>query len=181
MSGAWGVFWIFTIPIGGGIPAGVLMARDRGIPWPGMMVLYFLSDVLLAIVFEPVLKLMSAGARRLPRLEQAAVVFRLALERTTSHYGSAGGPLALIMVAFGVDPMTGRAAAAAAGHGFLAGWAIAITGDMMYFTVLMVSTLWLDSYLGNGLWTTIIMLALMFFLPTLLKKRAPAVAPVSSP
>jgi hypothetical protein len=41
--------------------------------------------------------------------------------------------------------MTGRAAAKAAGHGFLPGWAIAITGDMIYFVVLMASTLWLQA------------------------------------
>jgi len=56
------------------------------------------------------------------------------------------------------------------GHGFFAGWAIAITGDMFYFALIMVSTLWLNSILGNGTWTTIIIMAGMFILPELIKR-----------
>ena len=80
------------------------------------------------------------------------------------------GPLGLILVSFSVDPMTGRAAAAAAGHGFVPGWALAITGDMFYFAMLMVSTLWLDDVLGNERWTIGLMLLVTLFLPTLLRR-----------
>jgi len=61
----------------------------------------------------------------------------------------ARGPFGLILVSFAVSPTTGRAAAATAGHGFLPGWALAITGDMAYFVLLMVSTLWLSNVLGS--------------------------------
>ena len=118
------VLMIFLIPIGGGIPAGVLLARDRGLAWPVAMGLYFISDVILAFCFEPVLGLVVAMGRRIPRLARASEAVRLAMAKTTAHYGAAGaGPFALVMIAFGVDPMTGRAAAAAAGHGFISGWA----------------------------------------------------------
>ena len=43
--------------------------------------------------------------------------------------------------------MTGRAAATAAGR--VPGWAIAIAGDIFHFTVLMISTLWLNDVLGD--------------------------------
>ena len=92
------------------------------------------------------------------------------VKRTTEHYGTAGGPLALIMVAFGVDPMTGRAAAAAAGHGFVSGWSIAITGDMMYFALLMVSTLWLNDVLGDERLTIGAMLVVMLVVPGIIRR-----------
>src|SRR5262249_8686034 len=41
--GALGAFLLFCVPIGGGIPAGVLMARTAGVSPPVMAVLYFLS------------------------------------------------------------------------------------------------------------------------------------------
>ena len=48
-----------------------------------------------------------------------------------------------------LDPTAGRAAAAAAGHGFVPGWTLAIIGDMIYFVLLMASTLWVSSVVGD--------------------------------
>jgi hypothetical protein len=66
--------------------------------------------------------------------------------------------------------MTGRAAAAAAGHGFISGWAIAITGDMIYFAVIMASTLRLNSILGDPNRTMAVILAAMFILPIIVRR-----------
>lgn len=170
MTGWWAVFLLFTIPVGGGIPAGVLLAKQRGVGWPAMELLYFLSDVVLAAVFEPVMLLLIAGARRQPALARVKDVLKETVRRTTSNFGATGGPLSLVLIAFGVDPMTGRAAARAAGHGFLSGWAIAIAGDMMYFTVIMASTLWLNSVLGDGTKTMVIIMIAMFAGPELVKR-----------
>ncbi len=166
---AWEVFLLFTIPIGGGIPAGVLLAKTRGLSWLLMEGLYFLSDVALACVFEPVMLLVIAGAKKSERLRRAADLMRQAMHRTTAPYGTAAGPLALILIAFGVDPMTGRAAAKAAGHGFVAGWALSITGDMMYFTVIMASTLWLNRWL-DATKTMVIILIAMLVVPGLIRR-----------
>jgi hypothetical protein len=171
MSGAWDVFLLFTIPVGGGIPAGVLLARKSGIGWPAMEALYLVSDVALALVFEPMMLLLSRVARRFQSLSRVADAFRESMRRSAARYGTAAGPLALVLIAFGVDPMTGRTAAAAAGHGFFSGWALAITGDMMYFTVIMISTLSLRSVLGDGTATTVVILLLMMGVPYLLRRR----------
>jgi hypothetical protein len=163
---------LFLIPIGGGIPAGVLLGRDSGIAWPAMAGLYFVSDVVLAICFEPVLRLLVAVGRKIPPLARASEAVRLAMLRTAAQYGSAGaGPITLILIAFGVDPMTGRAAALAAGHGFVSGWAIAIAGDMLYFLVIMVATLKLNRFLGGDPTMTVgaVLLAMML-LPVLLRR-----------
>jgi len=169
-AGAWGVLLLFTVPIGGGIPAGVVLAAHHGIGWPVMLALYFVSDVILACVFEPLMNLLIAAGRKVPALGRVGDAVRRVVRQSAAGYGSALGPLALILIAFGVDPMTGRAASHAAGHGFVSGWALAITGDMMYFTVLMVSTLWLNSVLGDGTLVTVVMLAAMFIVPALLRR-----------
>lgn len=170
LSNAWQVLRLFLIPVGGGIPAGVLLARDLGLAWPIMAVLYLISDVILACVFEPLMLLFIRAARNSRFLTQMREAFRHSMKKTTAHYGTSLGPLSLILIAFGVDPMTGRAAAAAAGYGFVKGWMIAIAGDMIYFAVLMVSTLWLDHVMGNETQTTLIILLGMFIVPGLVRR-----------
>jgi hypothetical protein len=169
--GGWqGVLLLFLVPVGGGIPGGVLMAHARGIAWPIMMALYLVSDVILAFVFEPMLRMIAHIGRRVPAIGRFVQAMRTNARATADKYGSSGGAVALVLVSFGVDPMTGRAAAAAAGHGFLPGWAIAITGDMFYFALLMVTTLWVGSTVGDDRLTIGIMLVVMFVLPSVLRR-----------
>lgn len=169
-TSAWEVLVLFLIPIGGGIPGGVLLARNRGLSWLTMLVLYFISDVILACIFEPMMLFIIAGSKKVPFLVRFTEVMKKSVKKTTSNYGTTLGPLKLIMVAFGVDPMTGRAAAKAAGHGFVTGWMLSITGDMLFFALLMVSTLWLDNILGDGNKTTLIILVLMMVVPSLVRR-----------
>jgi hypothetical protein len=164
------VFTLFLIPIGGGIPAGVILAKARGFDWRIMMLLYFMSDLVLACVFEILMHMFIDGARRSPFLGRWAVAYKESLRRSGLNYGISTGPFALILISFGVDPMTGRAAARVAGHGFLSGWAIAICGDMIFFTLIMVSTLWLNSILGDGTLTAVIIMIAMIGLPVLIER-----------
>jgi hypothetical protein len=130
-----------------------------------MMVLYALSDVLLALVFEPLMLWVMYRGKRSPSLTRFLAAMKESIRKTAPQFGHPLGPLSLVTIAFGADPMTGRVAAKAAGHGFITGWLIAITGDMIYFSVLMISTLWLSDMLGDGTWTTIIIVALMLVVP----------------
>lgn len=168
-TGAWGVLLLFLVPVGGGIPAGVLLGRDGGVSPLAMLVLYFVSDWILAVVFEPMLLGLRWLGRRIGFFGRLAHGFRTLIARTGMQEGNRG-PLGLILVSFSIDPMTGRAATAAAGHGFFPGWMLAITGDMFYFAMLMVSTLWLDHTLGNERWTIGIMLLVTLFLPSLVRR-----------
>lgn len=170
LKNLWDVLLIFLIPFGGGIPAGVMLAQSRGIAWPVMMFVYFISDIILACAFEPVMLLFIKYGKRFQFLAKLSEVMKLTIEKTIKHYGNSSGVFALIMIAFGVDPMTGRAVAVAAGHGFIVGWMIAIAGDMIYFTMLMVSTLWLKSVIGDGTWTMVIIFALMMVIPNIFRK-----------
>ncbi len=171
------VLKLFIIPVGGGIPAGVLLAQAKGVAWPLTALLYLVSDMALAVAFEPVLRILTAVARRIPFLTRFTALLKAATARSTAHLGgTSSGPLALIMVSFGVDPMTGRATAHAAGHGFISGWAIAIAGDMLYFTVIALSTVHLNHYFKDPNTTMLIVLAAMFLLPVLVRSVRSRVA-----
>jgi hypothetical protein len=89
-----------------------------------------------ALVFEPLLLLFIAASKRSKKLQLIGEAFKRSTQNTLLRYGNKVGALALITIAFGVDPMTGRSAAVAVGHGFFMGWIFAITGDMLYFGVL---------------------------------------------
>lgn len=167
---SWDVFLLFAIPIGGGIPAGVVLAQSKGIGWIAMTILYFISDVCLAFVFEPCMKVFGYFAKRSEFLQRFVENMKLTTNKTIAAYGQNPGPFLLVLIAFGVDPMTGRAAALSQGHNFLTGWAIAITGDMIFFGVVMVSTIWLNNILGDGTWTAIIIMVLMLGIPALIRK-----------
>lgn len=165
------VLKLFIIPVGGGIPAGVLLAQTRGVTWPLVALLYLVSDILLAVAFEPILRLLAFVCGKVQFLDRFGSILKAATSRSVSHFGGpAAGPFALIMIAFGVDPMTGRASALAAGHGFIAGWGIAIAGDMLYFAVIALTTLRLNSYFQNPNTTMLIVLAAMFLVPILIRR-----------
>ncbi|GFO54386.1 hypothetical protein GMSM_13930 [Geomonas sp. Red276] len=165
------IFKLFLLPVGGGIPAGVLLAKTKGVAWPLTSLLYLVSDLVLAVAFEPLLKLMVALGGIIPLVRKFALALKATTARSVAHFGgTTTGPLGLVMVAFGVDPMTGRASALAAGHGFVTGWAIAIAGDMLYFGVIAVTTLRLNSYIRDPNITMIIVLAAMFFVPVLVRR-----------
>jgi hypothetical protein len=164
------VLLLFLLPVGGGIPAGVLLAHSRGLGWPLTAGLYFVSDVILALAFEPILRLLVVLGRRVRFLARLGEAMRVAMARTSSHFiGTGAGPFALVMIAFGVDPMTGRASALAAGHGFVAGWAFAIAGDMLYYAVIAITTLRLSSVIRNPNVTVGIVLGGMFAAPFLVR------------
>jgi len=171
------VLMLFLIPVGGGIPAGVLLAAKTGLAWPVTAGLYFTSDVMLAFAFEPILRLLAALGRRVHFLARMGDAMAASMERIASHYGGrAAGPFTLVMIAFGVDPMTGRAAAMAKGHGFAAGWAVAIAGDMLYYSVVAVTTLRLNAYVKDPNTAMVIMLGLMIVVPLVVRRARGLVA-----
>lgn len=170
LSNAWEVLVLFLIPIGGGIPAGVVLAHQKGFVWPVMAVLYFISDVILALVFEPLMIHFLKASRRSPALARVREALVQSTSKSVGRMGISPGPFTLIMITFGTDPMTGRSVAKAAGHGFLTGWTLTIIGDMLFFFVLMASTLWLNNVLGDGTWTAILITVAMLAIPALVRK-----------
>ena len=164
------VLMLFLLPIGGGIPAGVLLARAKGLAWPMTAGIYLVSDVILALAFEPILRLLFAWGRKVPLLVRLGTVMKATMTRSVAQLsGTGAGPISLVMLAFGTDPMTGRAAALAAGHGFLTGWAFVIIGDMLYYAVIALTTLGLNRYFRNPNTTLLVVLGGMVVLPALVR------------
>jgi len=175
-TGVFGVFLIFVLPTVVGIPLGVIMARDAALSPLVTAGLYFASDLVLAVTAEPMLALLRWVGRRVPFLDRLGSRLARLTETTGLQEGGVRGPLGLILVSFTVNPLAGRAAAAAAGHGFFSGWALAIIGDMIYFALIMVSTLWISSIFGNDRLAIGIVLIVAFLAPILLRRlrRRPA-------
>src|SRR5438105_2712280 len=148
-AGAWGVFLVFATQVGAGIPLGVIMARNAGIPLVATAGLYLASDVLLAFTVEPMLALLRWLGQRVEVLGRLGS--RLARFSGMAGLQSGGirGPLGLILFSFTVAPAPARAASEAAGYGFVPGWTLAIIGDMLYFAMIMASTLWISSVFGD--------------------------------
>lgn len=153
---AWDVLLLFVVPIGGGIPAGVALAKARGLMWPIMMFLYFVSDCLLALVFEPIMHMFLKASEKRQSVGRVRQALAHSIKWIGDRYGLRPNPLTLIFITFSTDPMTGRCVAKGAGHGFFTGWALTIAGDMVFFSLIMVSTLWLNHILGDGTWAAII-------------------------
>lgn len=164
------VFFLFMLPIGGGIPAGVVLGNARGLSWEIMTLLYFMSDLVLACLFDPVMKLFIYFGKRSPFVAKLNALLKKSTDLTTKQYGAKPRQHLLVLISFGVDPMTSRALSNMAGHGFISGWALAIAGDMVFYLVVMASTLWLNNILGDGTWTAIIITIAVIAIPSLLKK-----------
>jgi hypothetical protein len=147
--GAMGVFLIFVTQIGAGIPLGVIMARNAGIPIPVTAGLYLASDVVLALFTEPMLALLRWLGKRVSFLERLGNRLARFTGMAGLQNGKVQGPLGLILFSFAWAPAPARAASEAAGHGPVSGWTLAIIGDMAYFALIMASTLWVSSLFGG--------------------------------
>lgn len=176
-SGALGAFCLFLLPVGGGIPLGVLMARNAGVTPLTMVGMYLAADLIRAVTREPLLILLRFLSRHIPLLATAGTLMSRSARFAGLDEEGPQGPLGIVTISFVIDPTIGRAAAAAAGHGFISGWTLAIIGDMLFFVLLMVSTLWASSVLGDDRLTVGIVLVATFILPLVVKrlrrKRAP--------
>jgi hypothetical protein len=147
--GTMGVFLVFATQIGAGIPLGVLMARNAGISPIATAGLYAASDVVLALAMEPMLVLLRWLGERVEFIGRLGNRLSRLSGATGLSQGKVRGPLGLILFSFAVAPAPARAASEAAGHGFISGWTLAIIGDMLYFTLIMASTLWISSLFGG--------------------------------
>jgi hypothetical protein len=180
-TGVMGVFLVFVTQIGAGIPLGVLMARNAGIPPTVTAGLYLASDVVLALVMEPLLALLRFLGDRVEFIGRLGN--RLARFSGAAGLQSGGvrGPLGLILFSFSVSPTAGRAASESAGHGFLSGWTLAIIGDMAYFGLIMASTLWVSSLFGgDDRYTVGAVLLAAWLLPMVIRRARRSLRPANA-
>jgi hypothetical protein len=133
--------------------------------------MYLVSDVFMAVTHEPFFILLGWLAGAVPALGKVRDFLARSSGQAGLRDGGARGPLGLILFSFTVDPISGRGAAAAAGHGYIAGWTLAIIGDMIYFAVLMAATLWLSGMFGDERITVGVVLLSIWLLSWFIRRR----------
>jgi hypothetical protein len=178
-TGIAGVFLMFVMPLAAGIPFGVIMARDAGLSPLMTAGLYLVSDLVLPLTAEPFLALVRWLGRRVAFVGRMGKFFTRATDSVGLSDGKVRGPLGLILFSFSISPTSGRAAAAAAGHGFFVGWTLAIIGDMLFFGVLMATTLWVTSVFGDSRQTIGAVVIVAWILPLLIRRLRRRSEPVS--
>ena len=142
------VFLLFWAPVGPGIPAGVLLAHYLRVPPPVTFGLYALSDTLAALILHPVYTWLRTHGRRRPvirRIGQRVLAFAMLGTRRPTAEEVRDGRLAptlfrIATVGFGVDIYTAGALASGLPIPRLPGWAAALTGDLLWFAVLLASS-----------------------------------------
>jgi hypothetical protein len=169
-TGALGVFLVFATQIGAGIPIGVLMARSAGLGVLQTAGLYLVSDVLLAVITEPVLLVLRWLAARVDWLAALGQRLSRLSGATGLSDGRVKGPLGLVLFSFVFAPAPARAASEAAGHGPIPGWTLAIIGDMIYFGVVMASTLAVIQIFGDNRLTIAPVIVGAWLLPMLVQR-----------
>ncbi|MBX3028260.1 hypothetical protein KF840_25500 [bacterium] len=143
------VFLLFWAPVGPGIPAGVLLAHHLRVPPPVTFGLYALSDTLAALLLHPLYRWLRTRGRRHPAIRaigQRVLAFAMMGTRRPTPEEIRAGRLApalfrIATVGFGVDIYTAGALASGLPIPSLPGWLAALAGDLLWFAVLLASSI----------------------------------------
>jgi hypothetical protein len=148
-TGAWGVFWLFMMPIGPAKPVGIWFGLNAELPAPMILAIYVAKEVATACYVEPLLRLIARLGPRSSRARSLGQQIRALAERT--HLGSSWpaqfGSLALVSLATGL--ITSTAALACARVPRLLGWVAVILGDVIWFSFMLAATIGLASFLPD--------------------------------
>jgi len=187
------VFLLFWSPVGPGIPAGVVLARHAGLSPAVTFGLYGLTDLLGAVVCNPIFALLRRASRYVPPLQWLGRhLLRLAMFGTRLPRAEdlrPGGQLAPALfrigtIGFGVDVYSAGMVAAGLPVPRLLGWAAAIAGDMVWFALLLGTSLAAAAVVNDDKTVGIVVLVAMMVIPQLARRIFPALrdpAPVPLP
>jgi len=174
------VLTLFFAPVGPGIPAGVLLARHIPLHPAFTFGLYALSDVLAAIVCHPLFALLRHHGRNVKPIRWLG---RRILSLTMIGVGApALGAVAptlsrIATVGFGVDVYTAGILATGLPVPRLLGWASAITGDLLWFALLLGTSLVAASIADDDRFIALLMIVAMIAIPRLVRRFVPALQP----
>jgi len=177
------VFALFWSPVGPGIPAGVLLARHVPLNPIVTFGLYALSDVLAAVVCHPIFLWLRRHGRRIRpirwlgrRIMSVAMLGVRAPEPMQPAEGRRLAPtLARIAtLGFGVDVYTAGMVATGLPIPRVAGWASAIAGDLIWFAVLLATSIAAASVADDDRVIGLVVIAAMILLPQLAQRFVPA-------
>ena len=171
------VLTLFFAPVGPGIPAGVLLARHVALPPAATFGLYALSDVLAAIVCHPVFALIRRHGRRLKPvhwLGRRVLSFAMIGVRPPERAGIGPALSRIATVGFGVDIYTAGMLATGLPVPPVPGWMSAIMGDLVWFMVLLGTTVLAAGILDDDRFIGLVMIVAMIVLPRVARRFVPA-------
>ena len=174
------VLALFFAPVGPGIPAGVLLARHIPLHPALTFGLYTLSDVLAAIVCHPLFVLLRRHGRNVrPVRWLGRRVLSLAMigVRAPEAGGVAPALSRIATVGFGVDVYTAGMLATGLAVPRVPGWMSAIAGDLLWFALLLGTSLVAASIANDDRFIVIVMIVAMIVIPRLARRLAPALRP----
>lgn len=178
------VFALFWAPVGPGIPAGVLLARHVPLNPAFTFALYALSDLMSALVFGPVFALIRrhgrkvrpirAVGRRFLAIATAGVRVPRVEDMATERAALAPTLFRIATVGFGVDVYTGGALASGLPVPKVAGWASAIAGDLVWFALLLATSIGAAWFADDDRVITAVVLLAMIFIPKMARRIFPS-------
>jgi hypothetical protein len=180
------VLLLFFAPIGPGIPAGVLLARHIPLHPAVTFGLYALSDISAAMVCHPLFVVLRRHARRVRPLHALGKrMLALATVGVCLPERSGGGLTPVLSriatVGFGVDVYTAGFVATGLGVPRLPGWASAIAGDLVWFALLLGTSMAAASVADDDRVIALAMVVAMLVIPRLARRFVPALRPGDDP
>jgi hypothetical protein len=180
------VFALFWSPVGPGIPAGVLLARHVPLHPAVTFLLYTASDVLGAAVCHPLFSLLRRAAGRVRALrwigERMLRFIMLGARVPRAHELGAEGAMApalcrIATVGFGVDVYSAGMVANGLRVPRLLGWASAIAGDLVWFALLLGTSVAAAAVVDDDRVVGGVVLLAMLVIPPLARRIFPALRP----
>ena len=174
------VFALFWAPIGPGIPAGVLLARHVPLNPVVTFGLYTLSDVLAAVVCHPIFTLLRRQGRRvkpirwLGRRLMSLAMIGVRVPRAEASGRTAPALFRVAVVGFGADIYTGGILATGLDVPRVRAWAAAIAGDLVWFALLLLTSLAVASVADDDRVIGLAVLVAMIIIPPLARRLVPA-------
>lgn len=181
-SGWFQVFMLFLLPWGPGAAAGIILARKVGLSLGLILGLYVLSDVVTAIILEPLVQQLRArgeksrvGKALLSSVERLGTMTRVA-------EGRFGLPLSLFVFTFATDFFTAAIVSTGLVMWRVVAWTSIILGDVTWFVILLLATIGIASFLSDDRVLFVVTMALGLALPPLIRRlfarrREPAPGP----
>lgn len=176
------VFALFWAPFGPGIPAGVLLARHIPLNPAFTLGLYTLSDALAAIVCHPLFTVLRRHGRRVKPLHWlgrrmmalAMVGIRVPAADPTPDRRLAPTLFRIATVGFGADIYTAGMLATGLRIPRIPGWASAIAGDLVWFSLLLGTSIAAASVVDDDRVVGLAVIVAMIVIPRLARRFVPA-------
>jgi hypothetical protein len=178
------IFALFWAPIGPGIPAGVLLAHHLRLAPAVTFGLYTLSDTLAVVVLNPVYAWLRTHGRRIPTVRKIGrrllAVAMIGIRRPTAEETRDGRRAPALFrigtVGFGVDVYTAGALASALPVPRLQGWAAALAGDLLWFALLLGSSIAAATLLDDDRWIALVVIAVTLIVPPIARRLFPTLS-----